>query len=121
MRTACSLPYRGGEFCPGESPWNEIPLNRDALPHRRNMGPGRQTRSDIIQRPPPPVNRMTHTNKNITMPQTSFVGGNKAIIDTDYLKAKHATRLPWHREFGFSLFQTGYKHRETLLKNLMVM
>ena len=35
-------------------------------------------RSDIIQRPP--VNRMTHGSKNITMPQTSFAGGNKGVL-----------------------------------------
>ena len=30
---------------------------------------------------PPPVDRMTHTCKNITLPQTSFAGGNK---DTNF-------------------------------------
>ena len=44
-------------------------------PSRKNMGPGSQTGSDIIQRPPPPMNRMTHASKNITLPQTSFAGG----------------------------------------------
>ena len=29
------------------------------------------------QVPPPPVDRMTHAFENITLPQTSFVGGNK--------------------------------------------
>ena len=29
--------------------------------------------------PPPPVNRMTDTCENITLPQTSFAAGNKAI------------------------------------------
>ena len=38
------------------------------------MGPVSQIGSDIIQRPP--VNRMTHTSKNITLPQTSFAAGN---------------------------------------------
>ena len=33
------------------------------------MGIGRQT--------PPPVNRITHRCKNITLPQTSFAGGNE--------------------------------------------
>ena len=27
----------------------------------------------------PPVNRMTHVSKNITLPQTSFAGGQNAI------------------------------------------
>ena len=49
----------GGSLCQGDTP-------------RRNMGPGSQTGSDIIiQRPPPPVNRMTDTSKNITLPQTT--------------------------------------------------
>ena len=29
---------------------------------------------------PPPVNRMTNRCKNITLPQTSFVGGNKKVL-----------------------------------------
>ena len=40
-----------------------------------NIGPGSQTGSDIIQRPPPPVNKMTHASENITLLQTSFAGG----------------------------------------------
>ena len=34
-------------------------------------------RGSLSGRPPPPVNRMTHRCKNITLPQTSFAGGNK--------------------------------------------
>ena len=36
-----------------------------------------------VDRPPeadPPVNRITDTCKNITLPQTSFAGGNKSLI-----------------------------------------
>ena len=32
---------------------------------------------------PPPVNRMTDRCKNITLPQTSFAGGNKPRISTN--------------------------------------
>ena len=35
--------------------------------------PGSQTESDIIERPP---DRLTDTSENITLPQTSFAGGN---------------------------------------------
>ena len=35
---------------------------------------------------PPPVNRMTNRCKNITLPQTSFAGGNK-------IKRKHSSRM----------------------------
>ena len=33
----------------------------------------------LLVRYPPPVNRMTNRCKNITLPQTSFAGGNNAI------------------------------------------
>ena len=29
---------------------------------------------------PPPMNRMTHRSKNITLPQTSFAGGNNELL-----------------------------------------
>ena len=41
--------------------------------------PGSQTGSDIIKRPLPPVDRMTDMCKNITLPQTSFGGGNYVV------------------------------------------
>ena len=52
----------------------------------RNMGPGSQTGRDIIQRPPTPCDRITGLCKNITLPKTSFVGGNygKTLIPTLY-------------------------------------
>ena len=49
--------------------------NRTETP-RKNMGP--ETRSDMI--PPPPMNRMTDRCKNITLPQTSFAGGNNRHV-----------------------------------------
>ena len=42
---------------------------------RLNMGPVSQIGSYIIQGPLPPVDRMTDANKNITLPQASFMGG----------------------------------------------
>ena len=38
----------------------------------RQRLPGQRPRTET----PPLVNRMTHTSKNITLPQTSFAGGN---------------------------------------------
>ena len=62
-------------------PWTETLRKehgtRDRDPLRRNMGPGSQTGSDIIQRPPSVVDRMTDTSENITLLQTSCVGGKK--------------------------------------------
>ena len=68
MRTTHSLPYRGEVWgrglCPGVrlsqgglcGGWGSLlgrPPDRD--PPCRNMGPGSQTGSDIIQRPPTPL------------------------------------------------------------------
>ena len=63
-------------------PWTETPRQR---PPRRNMGPGSQTGSDIQRPPPSPVDRMIDMCKSITLPQTSFAGGNKI---TFYLHVK---------------------------------
>ena len=77
----------GGGLCPGgfpdrdpldrapwtESPWTETPRQR---PHGRNMGLGNQSGSDIIQRPPLWTEWLIHSCENITLPQTSFAGGN---------------------------------------------
>ena len=63
-----------GQRPPGQRPsWKEHGT-RDRDPPRGNMRPSSQTGSDIIQRHP--VDRMTDTCKNITLPQTLFVGGN---------------------------------------------
>ena len=37
-----------------------------------------------LPRKPPPVNRMTHRCKNITLPQTLFAGGNKQSYGWDW-------------------------------------
>ena len=46
----------GGGLCPGEG----VSVQRET---------------------PPPVNRMTDASKNITLPQTSFAGGNKKAFN----------------------------------------
>ena len=56
-----------------ETPKQEHGARDRDLPGR-NIGPANQTGSDIIQRPHPPVNRMTHASKNIALPQ-NFVCG----------------------------------------------
>ena len=74
MRTARSLPY-GGWVSLIETPWTETPPGqrppRTETPQTETPQtdpPGSQTASDIIQRP--------DRCKNITLPQTSFVGSN---------------------------------------------
>ena len=64
MRTARLLTVSGGEFA---QPWW-------GLPNLGGLHPGG------LGRPPSPVNRMTHRCKNITLPQTSFAGGNKPCM-----------------------------------------
>ena len=92
MHTTHSLLYRGGfpwteifqtdpldRDCPDRDPLDRSPLEehwiRDKDPPGRDMGPGSQTGSDIIQRPPP--RGLTTAFENIALPQTSFSGGNK--------------------------------------------
>ena len=56
-----------------------LPGTETPPPTRRNVGPGSQTGNDIIQRPPP-MYRMTDVSENITLPQTSFTGGNEKMV-----------------------------------------
>ena len=53
-------------------------------PLEGNLGPSSQTGSDIIQRPPPPVNRMIDTHL-LTLPQTLFADGNKHFDSSSIL------------------------------------
>ena len=87
MRTARSSPYRGSlgslpdrdhlDGHPSDrDPMDKDPLDRDPPPGR-NMGPGSQTGSDIMQRSLAPMGRITDMCKNITLLQVSFEGGNK--------------------------------------------
>ena len=45
----------------------------------------------------PPVNRMTHRCKNITLPQTSFAGGNKIYICKSCLLSNLKRTHSWER------------------------
>ena len=65
MRTIRSLPYRGY-------------LSRGDLKPERDLCPGGVSVS-------PPVNRMTDMSKNITLPQTSFVGSNNNTVQLVYI------------------------------------
>ena len=89
MHTAYSSDLGGGLY--RETPLTETPRQRrldretppphmeiGTEPPRRNMRPGCQTESDIIQRPTPMD--MTDASGNITLHQTSFAGGNKFIL-----------------------------------------
>ena len=53
----------------------------------------------------PPVNRMTNRCKNITLPQTSFAGGNKWTIDANNVWKR---KYNGPREVTFSLSTDGY-------------
>ena len=55
-----------------------------------------------LGRLPPPVNRMTHRCKNITLPQTSFAGGK----DADYFGSRIATAKGNQRIWMFSFQDT---------------
>ena len=64
----------------------ESPLDKDSLGQR--PFPQTETTPDTdhlldrepLDREPPPVDRMTDAFENITLLQTSFVGGNKFIV-----------------------------------------
>ena len=65
----------------------------------------------ILRTPPPrknharpPVNRMTNWCKNITLPQTSFAGGNHIFV-TDSPSVKQ------HKELGYRRKKTYYKYQ----------
>ena len=60
--TARFLPYGRWGSLSGESPWQRPP----------------QTETPSLNRPAP-LDRMTDASKNITLPQTSFAGGNKLM------------------------------------------
>ena len=69
---------------PPEGTWDQRqrPTRRNIGPEteipRRNMGPGNQTGSDIMQRPLRLVDRITDMCKNITLPKTSSDGSKNA-------------------------------------------
>ena len=69
QQDAYRLLFQGSIY---RDPSTETPGQRPPSP-RRNMGPGSQTGSDIIQTP---SYGQTNTCKNITLSQTSFAGGN---------------------------------------------
>ena len=69
--------YRTGQGCLFPSLSRRV---QRQIPPGRNMGSGSQTGSDIIQRLPPLVDRMTDVSKNITLPLTSFAGGKNAKL-----------------------------------------
>ena len=43
--------------------------------------------------PPPPVNRMTHVCENITLPRTSYAGGNKQVLLLTGFSGNNNTRF----------------------------
>ena len=55
----------------------------------------------------PPVNKMTHTCKNITLPQTSFAGGKIIIIILEQ-RIFHERPLSTSGPFALYLFTTNF-------------
>ena len=74
MRTACLLPYGG--LPNRDTPWTETPKTETPTERPPGQRPT-QTETSLVMWPvvnagtetPPPMNRMTHGCKNITMPQ----------------------------------------------------
>ena len=113
-QVACVLPASVAVSVQRETPQKEHgPRDRD--PPRMNMGSGSQTGSDIIQRPP--LDRMTETCKNITLPQTSFAGDKNKIMfllqDWGYRLCRIAERS--ERAFGKP---DCWKHRYSTSRNV---
>ena len=89
MHTAWSshaCPPRATTHTPQSNHAPPPPLEQPCMPPRATMQPPEQPCMPPEQphmspqeqpRMPPPVNRMTNRCKNITLPQTSFAGGNK--------------------------------------------
>ena len=71
-----------------ETTWTETPGQRppEGTWDQRQRPPGgtweQAARQEVTSYRDPPVNRMTHTSENITLPQTSFAGGNKCVVET---------------------------------------
>ena len=63
------------------------PLDADPPGHVTGMYGGKP--------PPPAVNRMTHRCKNITLPQTSFAGGNYANRFNKWWKFSEFEMISW--------------------------
>ena len=85
MRTARSLPCGGGGGLPDRDP-PDRDLTRTETPQTENLPPGERPPHHVTcnvcwdrDPPPPPVNTMTQRCWHITLPQTSFAGGNKDV------------------------------------------
>ena len=100
MRTARSSSRRGeGVWSPSISP---LGVGLDLIPFNFRLGcrPGAPPRTrppNWEQAPPPgagtpPVNRMTDACENITLPKTSFAGGNKSIYPQEVSSRKLGIR-----------------------------
>ena len=67
---------RGG-YLPGGCTCQRDGTYQGGVPVRGGYLPGGYTSQGVPAQVLPPVNRMTDRCKNITLPQTSFAGGNK--------------------------------------------
>ena len=60
-------------------------MQGDLCPGGRSLSRGGLCQGNSL----PPVNRMTHRHKNITLPQTSFEGGKKCKNEKKSSSAKY--------------------------------
>ena len=83
-----SIPCISGWGCVPNSPWMQTNPSACRPPgHVIVMYGGKPTT--------PPVNRMTHRCKNITLPQTSFAGGNYANIFNKWWTFSEFVMISW--------------------------
>ena len=91
----------GGDLLGGGSPWQRGLLCRGGLGRWGFLGrgvlPGRGVSQHAL-RQTPPLNRMTDRCKNITLPQTSFAGGNEATFVSHYFG--HLFSIEWNSTHG---------------------
>ena len=79
--------------------WMQTPSDADPYKCRSPLDadPSGHATCDACREANPLVNRVTHKGKNITLPQTSFVGGNYHNVSTAKKKYKHHSIDPCQR------------------------
>ena len=71
---------------PGDSPRTRHPRTRHPSPGPDTHPPGPGTPTPGPGTLPPWTETLTHATQNITLPQTSFAGGNKRILEPIFMK-----------------------------------
>ena len=107
----CSRMRREGSLdrdSPDRDPhWTDTPMNRHPTGQSpldidpTGQSPRTETPRDPLDRDPAPLDRMTDMSKNITLPQTSFSGGNnnlseRCMLSHDFLIVYYQTAKKQH-------------------------